>query len=93
MKSLIAAAMLLALTFPAHAAKADPKDFSLIDKWRDNFWVCRNTVEDKACAEEKRLQKKLNAKWYCTYGRGNVGRLSRDHKHCYEIDNYIPSVE
>ena len=91
MKTLIAASLLLALASPAHAAKGHPKDVPLLMDWRDNFWVCRNTTKEKACAKADRLRNKMADKGYCTYARGAIGRLSKDRKHCYEMDNLLPA--
>ena len=103
MKSLIAAALLLALVSPAHAAKANPKDFPLVSDWRSMSWVCSrgplfedepgqdmeelHPARTKVCAMADKLEQKLIAKGYCTMGRAGLGRPSKDRKHCYEIDN------
>jgi hypothetical protein len=38
----------------------------------------------KACAAADKLKKKLDARGYCFYGHGTVGRFSKNKKHCYE---------
>jgi hypothetical protein len=102
MKTLITISLLLALVVPAHAAKAKPRDWSLISDWQAAFWLCRRVPDDKACAEADKLEKKLTARGYCTYARGAVGRAGQRYfypgidsagtnshwtRHCYEIDN------
>ena len=118
MKTLITAAVLLALGSPAFAAKANPRDFSDIRKWQDLDWQCNYSVfpreEDidvhstkeeveksargKVCIAADKLEKKLTAKGYCTYGRSGVGRAGRKYfypgydgpamaRHCYIITN------
>jgi len=103
MDTLFTVIVLLALASPADAAKANPRDWPVISEWQANYWLCsRGTFpedakghdpgdphpeRDKICAKADRLEKQLIAKGYCTYGRGGIGRPSRDRKHCYWIDN------
>jgi hypothetical protein len=115
MKTLITAAMLLALTSPAFAAKARQQDLPDIRDWQDMDWVCNRGMlpEDepgqdleelhparhKVCAMAAKLEKRLTAMGYCTYGKGGVGRPGKKYfyidangtrqiaRHCYWIDN------
>ena len=73
MKTLITAAMLLALTVPAQASKfreSDRKWLPTIDKWLDMYWPCMKGHEDEAfrdnaCKIMYAAQKKLIANGYC----------------------------
>jgi hypothetical protein len=101
MKILIAAALLLALVVPAHAAKfreSDRKWLPIMDEWAHTYGPClKRQWEDGEEAEHKSwckrhdtAEKKLIAHGYCVYANGGVGRPSRDRKHCYVIDEPQP---
>ena len=99
--TLVTAAMLLALASPAYAAKANPRDFSDIRKWQDLAWECiysddppnddedENLPRGKACVAAGKLQKKLAARGYCTYGKSGVSKIGRTggKYRCYAITN------
>ena len=98
MKTLIAAAMLLALTTPAHASEfreSDRKWLPTVNEWADMYWPCMKgqgdedeayeAFRDKACKIMHADQKKLIAHGYCVYANGGIGRPSKDRKHCYTI--------
>ena len=103
---MMAVTLLLAQAVPTHAAKANPTDFPLFDDYRDMVWVCNRGLlpEDlpgqdmeelhpartRVCTMADKLGRKIEAKGYCTLDHGWVGRPSRNRKHCYAIDNYIP---
>jgi hypothetical protein len=112
-KALIAATLLLAST-SAFAATAKPQDFPDIRKWEKLHWLCvysvfpdekdddaREKTRSTMCATADKLEKKLTARGYCTYGHGVVGRTGKKYfypgidsagtnshwtRHCYEIN-------
>jgi hypothetical protein len=94
MKTLIAAALLLALTSSAHASKLRESD----RKWvptvnifvREAYGCLRGWDEDEprkeaACKTMDKLMDKLYDHGYCYQGMGGIGRPSKDRKHCYTI--------
>jgi hypothetical protein len=93
-KTLIAAHLLLALIVPAHTTEfheSDRKNLPLMDKLVDAASFClRGNYDDerhgKTCEEMQKLINKLEARGYCYYAMGGVGRPSKDRKHCYTID-------
>jgi len=76
-------AMLALATTAAHASSAD------ITRWENLNEKCVYSIKlsdeerELLCATADRLREKLLAQGYCTYGHGEVGRSSRDKKHCY----------
>jgi hypothetical protein len=91
MKTLIAAALLLALTVPAHATRfreSDRKWLPVIEMYQDRAGACHSASDedDTACIAAEKLTKKLETAGYCLYARDAVGRPSKDRKHCYEIE-------
>jgi hypothetical protein len=103
METLFTVIVMLALATPAQAATAARQDFPLIRDWQSNYWMCTRGIfpedekghdpgepqpeRNKVCDTAVKLAKQLTVKGYCTFGRGGVGRPSKDRKHCYYIDN------
>jgi len=105
MRRVIAAMTLLllagpALASPRHPTPAQWKDIHAYSE-AEAFWINHHTgvPEDesaevrKSRADADRLEKKLTAQGFCVYGKGGVGRSSKDGKHCYTVrDPSIPSL-
>ena len=70
-----------------YAAKANPRDFSDIRKWKDLNEECTyGKPTQEGCDAAEALGKKLVARGYCLYGHGDVGKASGEH--CYLITNW-----
>jgi len=99
MKNLIIALLLLATT-PAFAVNrtAPPSVLPTIYALHKAYSLCYRTdrathpVEYflKACADDVRLQKKLEAQGFCVRGHVFVGQYSGDRKHCYKLNYSVP---
>ena len=97
MKTLTALTVPILSLSPAHAAKLRSlRDVPQIHAWQDAYGVCVYSTDEpkvaKACPAFDRLKKKMEAKGYCMVGHAEVGRASKDKKHCYTITN-LPDPE
>ena len=83
MKKLLLATALLTIATAAHASLRDDQD--RLDALEE---ACRapggpNAETDKACADVDKLTKELDARGYCVYGHGVIGRKGKGH--CYAM--------
>ena len=95
MKTLTALTVLILSLSPA-AKLRSLRDVPQIHAWQDAYGVCVYSTDEpkvaKACPAFDRLKKKMEAKGYCMVGHAEVGRASKDKKHCYTITN-LPDPE
>jgi hypothetical protein len=88
MKNLIIALLLLAATPALAAYKPTAAQWKGICTWEAEAQNCRYGSSEsvkKSCAAADKLEKRLKAQGFCTYGHGVVGRASKRRDHCYTI--------
>jgi hypothetical protein len=87
MKSLIVAVALLVLATPALAGDIEKYGYASMRCIHLRTGAEGGEVGEakKYCDAQNRLRKILKARGYCTYGKGGVGKPSKDGKHCYTL--------
>ena len=88
MKHLIIALSLLTATPALAAYKPTSAQWRDIRTWEAEAGNCRYGSSEsvkKSCTAADRLEKRLKAQGFCTYGHGVVGKASKRGDHCYII--------